>query len=65
MPESELLTPREVAARLKVGRTWVYERMRRGDFPYIRMGKYLRFRWAEVEAWLNQRAHGNPKPRRA
>ena len=45
----ELLTVDEVAALLKVPRSWVYEHTRsRGTpraerLPYIKLGKYLRF----------------------
>ncbi len=51
----DLLTVREVAQRLRVGVTWVYERTRRCGaerLPHIKLGKYLRFRWSEVCTWL-------------
>jgi len=51
----ELLTVSEIASALKVPVSWVYERTRRsgGDrIPHIKLGKYLRFRWAAVRQWL-------------
>jgi excisionase family DNA binding protein len=57
-----LLTVEEVAARLKVPLCWVYERTRKRGvdrIPGFRLGKYWRFREADVLAWLDrQRAGG-------
>lgn len=50
-----LLTVREVAALLRVPTSWVYERTRRRGserLPHIKMGKYLRFRAAEIQQYL-------------
>ena len=54
-----LLTPQQLAEKLSVPATWVREktreraRLRDADpLPVVRLGKYVRFRWAEVEAWL-------------
>jgi len=62
---SHILTPEELAERLKVPVTWVYEntrsraKVRNADpLPAIRMGKYLRFYWPEVEKWLERRQEG-------
>jgi excisionase family DNA binding protein len=55
---ADLLTPDELAARLKVRKTWLYEKIRQkgSTFPYFRMGRYLRFSWAEVSTWV-ERTH--------
>ena len=57
----EILTPQELAVRLKVPVSWVYEQTRnrgrlrnRDPLPYCKMGRYLRFSWPEVAAWLHQ-----------
>ena len=57
----DILTPAELAARLKVGRSWIFERTRRraklrdsDPLPVIRAGKYLRFYWPEVCQWLGR-----------
>jgi Helix-turn-helix domain len=69
----EILTPQELAERLKVGVSWIYEqtRSRAGarneaysttPLPYRKMGKYLRFACSEVAESLEElRANGGPK----
>ena len=52
-----LLTPDEVAQRLKVSASWVYEKTRRRchcPLPAFNVGRYLRFYWPHVSAWLLQ-----------
>lgn len=44
----ELLEPEELAARLKVPVSWVYEQSRQGNIPTHRIGRYVRFDLAEV-----------------
>lgn len=58
----ELLTVDEVAALLKVSKTWVYEHTRsRGvprseRLPHIKVGKYVRFDARSVRAFLLRRS---------
>ena len=54
-----LLTPKELAERLNVPPSWVREKTRHrarvrdvDPLPVIRLGKYVRFRWTDIEAWL-------------
>ncbi len=50
-----LLTVQEVAELLRVPASWVYERTRRRGserMPHVKMGKYVRFRPTEIEAYL-------------
>jgi excisionase family DNA binding protein len=50
-----LLEVHEVAEMLKVPVSWVYERTRRravGRLPHLKVGKYVRFRRSEIEAYL-------------
>jgi excisionase family DNA binding protein len=52
-----ILTPEQVAKLLQVKRSTVYEFTRRRSngrepMPCLRAGKYLRFRFSEVEKWL-------------
>jgi predicted DNA-binding transcriptional regulator AlpA len=61
----EILTPAQVAERLHVKPSWVYEQTReRADvrnldpLPFIKMGRYLRFDWPDVEAWLDRQKRG-------
>ena len=57
-----LLTADEVAEILQVAPSWVYQRTRRRSvdrIPGFRLGKYWRFREADVLAWLErQKANG-------
>ena len=46
----ELLTPEELAKRLKVPISWVYEQSRQGNIPTHRIGRYIRFDLREVLA---------------
>lgn len=52
-----LLTVHDVARILKVPLSWVYERTRRRTrdrLPHIKMGKYVRFRLADIYAYLEK-----------
>jgi excisionase family DNA binding protein len=60
----ELLTVEEVAALLKVNKSWVYEHTRGREvtaadrLPHIKIGKYLRFDAQAVRAFVLRKAHG-------
>jgi excisionase family DNA binding protein len=58
-----LLTAEEVAKRLAVPVSWVYAEARAGRLPYVPLGRYKRFSWASIEAWLSDRECG-PEPYR-
>lgn len=52
-----LLTALEVAERLSVPESWVREQTRAGSIPCVRLGRYRRYEWEAVVAWLEgQRA---------
>jgi len=44
----ELLEAEELAQRLKVPVSWVYEQSRQGNIPTHRLGRYVRFDLTEV-----------------
>ena len=46
----ELLTPEEIADRLKVPISWIYEQSRQGNIPTHRLGRYIRVDLQEVIA---------------
>lgn len=53
----DLLTLDELAAYLKIPKVTVYEWRSAGRGPRaVKVGKHLRFRWADVAAWLEQNA---------
>ena len=56
-----VLTPQQLAERLQVKPSWVYEQTRNRSgvrnsdpLPHIKMGLYLRFDWRDVLAWLER-----------
>ena len=50
----DLLDADEVAAWLGVPVSWVRESTRSGAMPCMRLGRYVRFELAAVEAWLEE-----------
>ena len=74
MPESkatlspaDILTPEQLAQKLQVKVGWVYEKMRPRQphpLPVIKMGRYLRFSWPAVAAWLESLQRNVPTPRK-
>jgi len=59
--EKELLTVEEMAARLKVKKSWLYLRtMRTGAdaIPRVRVGKYVRFNPDAVMQWIENQSQG-------
>ena len=50
-----ILTPEELADRLKVPRSWIFEKTRsrcQNPIPHFRIGRYIRFDWTRVVEWL-------------
>ncbi len=65
MPHSSqddpILTKEEIAARLQVEPHTVYEMTRArcaARLPFFKVGKYLRFRWSDVEDYLAKQHKG-------
>ena len=55
--DTDLLKPTDVARRLGVSRSWVYDAAASGRIPCVRLGGPdgpLRFLPEDVEAWLEQ-----------
>jgi excisionase family DNA binding protein len=52
-----LATAEEVAAFLGVHRNYVYDLAARGELPSLKFNGNRRFRWDEVQAWL-EKQHG-------
>jgi excisionase family DNA binding protein len=56
-----VLTAAEVAEWLNVPVTWVREWTRSGAMPHVELGRYRRYRRADAECWLEERARpGRP-----
>jgi excisionase family DNA binding protein len=64
MQSSEpILTIEQVAERLQLRPSTVYELTRRRSrhpLPVLRVGKFLRFRWSQIEHWLNESQEKTP-----
>ena len=63
----EIIDADELAAKLKLPKSWILEgtRSRAVDpIPHLKFGRYVRFRWgsAELTEWLERRAGGR-KPK--
>jgi hypothetical protein len=58
-----LLTPQQLAERLAVPTSWIREKCRQrarerdsDPLPRVVLGKYIRFRWSDVESWLQRQS---------
>ena len=50
----ELLSPKELSSLLKVSKPWPYIMVKRGLLPCYKMGKVVRFRWSDIENFLEK-----------
>jgi predicted DNA-binding transcriptional regulator AlpA len=57
LPAEPILTAAQVAAKLQLPPTTIYSLTRSkcpNPIPFLKAGKFLRFRWSDIEHWLNQ-----------
>jgi len=52
--EEELLTVEDLAPLLRVRPEWLYAAARRGTVPSVKVGRYVRFRKADIEEWISR-----------
>jgi len=50
-----LLKPAEVAERLRIGRSLVYELIAQGEIPSIRLGRCIRVPVAALNEWIEDK----------
>lgn len=55
---SHLLDAHQAAALLNVPHTWVLAEARADRLPHVRLGRYVRFEAAALDAWWRERARG-------
>lgn len=55
---SRLLTGAQAADLLGVPKTWVLAEARADRIPHVRLGRYVRFEPAQLEAWWEARRRG-------
>lgn len=59
-----LLTPDQIAAKLGIKLSTVYQWTHQGFIPHIKLGKLVRFREPDIVKWLEGRAHAGRKTRK-
>jgi excisionase family DNA binding protein len=47
-----LLTPEEAAGRLRIGRTFIYQLLREGVIPSVKIGRVRRVRVRDVDKYV-------------
>ena len=55
---AQLLTSREVQAELHLGKTTVYEMLRSGALPSVRIGGAIRVPAADLDRWVQEHTEG-------
>jgi excisionase family DNA binding protein len=53
--DGPLLRPEQAAALLAVKPSWIYEAVRTGRLPCLRIGRHIRFTQSMLEDWLADR----------
>jgi excisionase family DNA binding protein len=53
--DTPLLTPAQAAQLLGVKPSWIYEAVRSGALPCLRIGRHIRFTRPMLEEWLQNR----------
>lgn len=49
-----LLTADEIAEHLGFTKGTVYQKVSRGEIPYVKLGRAVRFRLSEIEEWIEE-----------
>jgi excisionase family DNA binding protein len=52
-----LLSVHEVCQQLGMGKSWVYRRLRSGEIPSVKLGRSIKVRRDDLEAYLEQHRH--------
>jgi excisionase family DNA binding protein len=56
LADGPLLRPEDAARLLSVKTSWVYEAVRAGRVPCLRVGRHIRFTRGMLEDWLAQQS---------
>jgi excisionase family DNA binding protein len=56
--QETLLRPTEAARLLAVRPSWIYDAVRSGRLPAIRVGRHLRFTRSQLEEWVAEHSVG-------
>lgn len=49
-----LIDPKLMSETYSLPISWIYSKAQAGILPHYRIGKYVRFRPSEIEAWLDR-----------
>lgn len=52
MCDDSFFTARTLSAYIQMPTTWIYDQVMFKKIPYQKVGRLLRFRRSEIEAWL-------------
>jgi excisionase family DNA binding protein len=52
--DQNLIGIKEMAEKLSVPCSWIYQRTRTNEIPHYKVGKYVRFDESEIWEWLKQ-----------
>ncbi len=55
----KLLGIKEISEATGLPLSWLYTQAAAGRIPHLKLGKYLRFRISEVQAWLEAHRRGS------
>jgi len=55
--ELRLLSVHEVCQQLGMGKSWVYRRLRSGEIPSVKLGRSIKVRREDLEAYLEHHRH--------
>ena len=53
--DETVLNQDELAKYLKVSRSWVDQKISQNEIPYFKVGKYPRFKKAEIDGWVRKK----------
>ena len=54
--DSIIMDVEELAALLKVEKSWVYKQVQFKSIPHFHAGKYPRFKRKEIDAWIQEQS---------
>jgi excisionase family DNA binding protein len=58
---SDLLSIQDVCQELNMGKSWVYQKLKSGEIPSIRLGRLIKIRRADLDEYLNSHRYTPPE----
>jgi excisionase family DNA binding protein len=58
LSDGPLLRPEDAARELSVKPSWVYDAVRQGRIPCIKVGRHIRFTRTMLDGWLAEQSRG-------